>query len=134
MNELTLSQQKVLHSDYIRDDINNDNDDDNDMHSLLQITNVSMDDDDPLLQFAPQRIESNSHQQNLMEMDDTTDWMTEDDDDDWLMQDSPLHDLPSDQSSTPTVMPASPFSPRNIWEIVSSVTNNIFEKYILLKR
>ncbi len=57
-----------------------------------------------------------------MEIDDNTDWMTEDDDDDWLMQDSPLHDLPPDQSSTPTVMPASPFSPRNIWEIVSSFT------------
>jgi len=38
------------------------------------------------------------------------------------MQDSPLHGLPSDQSSTPTVMLASPFSPRNIWEIVSSFT------------
>ena len=46
MNELTLSQQKVLWSSYmIRDDIN---DDDNDMDPLLQITNVSID-DDPLL-------------------------------------------------------------------------------------
>jgi len=103
---------------------------------LLQITDVSIDDDsllqflsqrnddsfDPLLQFSPQRTENNSHQQDLMEIDDTTDWMTEDDDDDWLMQDSPLHDLPSDQSSTSTVMPVSLSSPRNIWEIVSSFT------------
>ncbi len=51
MNELTLSQQKVFLSDYmIRDDIN----DDNDMDPLLQITDVSMD-DDPLLQFTSQK-------------------------------------------------------------------------------
>jgi len=89
MNELTLSQQKVLRSDYMIRDDDDINDDDNDMDPLLQITDVSMDDDpllqfspqkndrsfDPLLQFSPQRTESNFHQQNLMEIDDTTDWI-----------------------------------------------------------
>ena len=43
MNKLTLFQQKVLHSDsMIRNDINNDND--NNMDPLLQITNVSIND------------------------------------------------------------------------------------------
>ena len=53
-----------------------------------------------------------------MEIDDTTDWMTEDDDDDWLMQDSP--DLPSGQFTKSTVILTPPLSPRNIWEIILS--------------
>jgi len=55
-----------------------------------------------------------------MKTDEITDWMN--DDNDWLIQDSPLHGLPLDQFSTPTVMPTSPFSPHNIWEIVSRFT------------
>ena len=54
INEFTLSQQKVLQFGYmIRDDDIND-DDDNNMDPLLQITDVSID-NDSLLQFSPQK-------------------------------------------------------------------------------
>jgi len=59
-----------------------------------------------------------------MEINDTTNWMTNDDND-WLMQNSHLHGLLLSQSLILIVMLTLPFLLYNIWKIISS--------FILLK-